>query len=164
MVVALSVASEASGLKFFEQRSPPTFLENETEQAWNRSRDELRRMCTLRDDWDKAGAVAPSLGAIATAIELLDRMRRQNEPPTYVAASPSGSVVIEWVVGRRFIEAEIDIPDVVYWMLQVQGQPTRHVRQSLARSEMPTETGALAIEALGTEGQVVTEAVLAPGS
>jgi hypothetical protein len=80
---------------------------------------DLRRIVSYQDDWDGNGAVAPSPEVLRTVRQFMDRWSREDRlPPGRIVASPAGSVVLEWREGGRYLEAEIDEPGTIEWMLE----------------------------------------------
>jgi hypothetical protein len=79
-------------------------------------------MLTLGDDWDGKGALAPGIGVLRAAAELIGQASNALPPPARIVASPTGSIVVEWEVGGSYLEAEIEEPGRAEWMLEEQGR------------------------------------------
>lgn len=113
-----------------------TFPASEEEQAWRRCATEIRRLRTLSDDWDLAGAIAPSAEAITNALAYLtrERSRQPDRPPNFISASPSGTVVLEWEWPDAFIELEIDA-SFLHRMYREPGGEIKHQHVWLRRPD-----------------------------
>lgn len=102
------------------------------EAEWERERwdaivDELRRFCSLGDDWDGQGAEAPSPQLVDSTLVFAQTLRRAGFPcPSRVGAGPNGTVLFEWQDENLYLEAEITQPGRAEWMWIVPGQPGQH--------------------------------------
>ncbi|HEY4696663.1 MAG TPA: hypothetical protein VIH29_01470 [Gallionella sp.] len=114
-----------------------TFFESDAEIEWlNRMAElgqELEDIRTLPDNWDGEGAEAPKAELVDSAIDLLSSLQSQRTlpPPTRIAASPAGNIILEWQLEHSvYLEAEIVEPFRVEWMLELPFHPTRHWEES----------------------------------
>ena len=114
-----------------------TFFESDAEIEWlNRMAElgqELEDLRALPDNWDGEGADAPKTELVDSAIDLLGYLQNKCTlpPPTRVAASPAGNIVLEWQLENSvYLEAEIVEPFHVEWMLERPFIPTRHWEES----------------------------------
>ena len=82
----------------------------------------VEQIATLKPNWDGAGATPPSQQVIALAVAMRERCGK----PTRVAASNSGSVLLEWWLAGTYTEAEISDLPVIEWMERHIGKPTKH--------------------------------------
>jgi hypothetical protein len=106
-----------------------TSVESEFDRQWTERAADLRRIRSLRDDWDGEGAEAPRPEVVDSVEDLLELLRRNQSlpPPSRVVASPNGSVIIEWQMeGGAYREAECSEPYRAEWMLEVPNRPTTH--------------------------------------
>jgi len=110
-----------------------TFLESDTEKEWsNRIAgliQELEHILSFQDNWDGEGAEAPKAALVDSAIDLLGALQSQRTltPPIRIAASPAGSIILEWQLEHDvYLEAEIIEPFRVEWMLELPFHPTQH--------------------------------------
>ena len=77
---------------------------------------------SLDEDWDGNGAEPPAEEIVSAAIEWLKRMPDLDEravPPTQIVPGTLGEVLFIWQTKSQFIEAEIEKPDNVEWMIKV---------------------------------------------
>jgi len=111
----------------------------DTHCAWTSKIHRTNELRFLSDDWDGEGALAPRPEIIAVAVGLLRGLMEQNwRPPSQVAPSPTGGVIVGWRHGSDYFEAEIDGPDIVEWMSLREGEPARHWHQELVASVQAT--------------------------
>jgi hypothetical protein len=94
---------------------------------WDKVIERLNTMISLSDDWDGMGAEAPSREIILSSIDLVEVFRSRGfPPPTRVAATPSGTVGLEWQEPPVYLEVEIITPDRSEWMRIAEGTPPVH--------------------------------------
>jgi ribosomal protein L30/L7E len=88
---------------------------------WEQVIDSLYKMFLLKNDWDGMGADAPYLDVIASAIELMERVRSRHgwPPPSRAVATSNGSVILEWQTPRKSLDIEIERPGHAEWMLSL---------------------------------------------
>lgn len=106
-----------------------TSSESEFYRQWSERITNLRRLRSLRDNWDSEGAEAPRPEVVDSIEVLFGSLRsdRSLPPPSRIVASPSGSVIIEWQIERgTYLEAECSEPYHAEWMLEVPNRPTTH--------------------------------------
>jgi hypothetical protein len=100
---------------------------NGKEPQWDEVVGQLNAMMSLGDDWDGMGAEAPSREIILSAIDLAEVFRsRGYPPPTRAAATPSGTVGLEWQAPPVYLEVEVITPDRSEWMQITEGRPPVH--------------------------------------
>ncbi len=90
--------------------------------VWQEAITRVEGFQELRDDWDGNGAEPPSAEIVSAAIEWLNRMPQLDEravPPTQIVPGSLGEVLFIWQSESQFIEAEIENPDDVEWMIKV---------------------------------------------
>ena len=114
-----------------------TFFESDAEIEWlNRMAklsQELEDIRALPDNWDGEGAEAPKAELVDSVIDLLGSLQSQRTlpPPTRMAASPVGNIILEWQFEHSaYLEAEIVEPFHVEWMLELPFLPTQHWEES----------------------------------
>jgi len=114
-----------------------TFIESDTENEWsNRMAEliqELEHIRSFQDNWDGEGAEAPKTDLVDSAVDLLGSLQSQRTfpPPTRIAASPAGHIILEWQFEHNvYLEAEIVEPFHVEWMLGQPLHPTQHWEES----------------------------------
>ena len=107
--------------------APAVTPEPGRKSPWDRVIEQLNTMMSLGDDWDGMGAEAPSRAVILSGIDLVGVFRSRGYPaPTRVAATPSGTVGLEWQVPPVYLEVEIITPDRSEWMQIVEDRPPVH--------------------------------------
>jgi len=90
--------------------------------AWHEAVVILEGFRDLTDDWDGNGADPPSTEIISAAITWLKQMPLLDHraiPPTQIVPGSLGEVLFIWQSESQFIEAEIEQPDAVEWMVKV---------------------------------------------
>jgi hypothetical protein len=101
----------------------------EIETAWVATLEKLESFRQLGDDWDGQGACAPTDDIVDSAIALLNAYRERKEllPPSAIAPSPDGSVLIVWQEPDGTY-CEIEVVRLFYAevMLKCPGQATLH--------------------------------------
>jgi hypothetical protein len=94
---------------------------------WEKIIRAIHGMLALHDDWDGLGAKSPSSDIIFYAMRLADAKRQSDyAAPTRVAATPAGTIGLEWQQGSIYTEAEIVAPYRSEWMQIIAGTPTKH--------------------------------------
>jgi len=95
---------------------------------WQRIINALHAMLSYRDDWDGLGSPAPDRDIVVGAIALMNRLMIQPDcpAPTRTAATPSGTVGVEWQSPTLYMEAEITEPGRSEWMAVPAGGPPIH--------------------------------------
>jgi len=76
----------------------------------------------LADDWDGNGANPPAPEIISAATNWLKQMPLLDHraiPPTQIVPGSLGEVLFIWQSDSQFIEADIEQPDAVEWMVKV---------------------------------------------
>ena len=108
--------------------SPAMTLEDLRVAEWDRIIRKLHEMLSLRDDWDGMGAIAPSRDVVFSAIELAYHFRALEEfpAPTRVAATPSGTIGLEWQQPSVYTEAEVLPSGRSDWMQMKAGEAPVH--------------------------------------
>lgn len=93
--------------------------EDDRRKPWNTAIAKLHAMLSLQDDWDGMGADAPTKPIVKSAIELVTQLSASPDiaAPSRVAATPRGTVVLEWQQTHIYIEAEIVDPNTSEWMV-----------------------------------------------
>ena len=84
----------------------------------------IEQIATLKPNWDGAGATPPSRQVIARASDIATWQGVVS--PRRIAASNSGSILIEWRNMGTYTEAEISNSPVIEWMERHIGKPTKH--------------------------------------
>jgi len=110
-----------------------TSFESEVDRLWMERVVNLRRIRSLRDDWDGEGANAPKPEVVDSVEDLFGLLRRNQSlpPPSRVVASSTGSVIIEWQMeGGVYFEAECSEPYRIEWMLETPNEGTVHREES----------------------------------
>ncbi len=114
-----------------------TSIESDAESGWSNRMtgliQELEDIQSLQDNWDGEGAEAPKAELVDSAIDLLGFLQSQQTlpPPTRMAASPAGNIILEWQFEQNvYLEAEIVEPFHVEWMLELPIHPTQHWEES----------------------------------
>lgn len=114
-----------------------TSIESDTESGWSNRMEgliqELEHIRLFQDNWDGEGAEAPKTELVDSAIDLLGSLQSQRTlpPPTRMAASPAGDIILEWQLEHSvYLEAEIVEPFHVEWMLELPFRPTQHWEES----------------------------------
>lgn len=117
----------------FSDTSEGTFDENRAIEAWNHCLRQIVSIRSLGENWDGAGARPIRDLLIKTANLLLEKLRTANTdiPPSRIVATPSGSILFEWHTQDGYIEAEIEEPLVIEWMIQQKGKPSRFQTHNL---------------------------------
>jgi hypothetical protein len=116
----------------FRQWEPASLFavtrEDDRRKPWNTAIAKLHLMLSLQDDWDGMGADAPSKPIIISAIELVSQLSLRPDivAPSRVAATPHGTVVLEWQQTAVYIEAEIVDPNTSEWMVVRDGESPTH--------------------------------------
>jgi hypothetical protein len=95
---------------------------------WERISAALAAMHQLKDDWDGQGASAPEPANVEHALQWVEQMQRNNLaiPPSQAVSGVNGEVLLIWQSDDFFLEAEIDHPARVEWMLSITDRPTKH--------------------------------------
>ena len=98
------------------------------DNQWQRAIGALHAMLSYRNDWDGMGSPAPDRDFVAGAINLLNQLKRRPgwPAPTRVAATPAGTIGVEWQQPGFYMEAEIVGPDRTEWMLIPAGASPVH--------------------------------------
>lgn len=98
----------------------PAALEDWQAELWRRAEQRLRESSLLEDDWDGAGAEAPSEEALDATREYLQVFYREGViPPTALSPTPLGSIMLEWRLNDSYFEAEISGLSMISWMLKL---------------------------------------------
>lgn len=95
----------------------------------NRCLFELERLSELTDDWDSAGAAAPPPELITEACQWLGLMPLLDlnaALPDAIAPGVNGEIVFYWQRPGLFVEATIDRPGHVEWMVRFAPDRIRH--------------------------------------
>lgn len=106
-----------------------TSFESAFDRQWTERTADLKRLRSLRDNWDGEGAEAPRPEVVDSIEVLFGSLRSAGSwpPPSRIDASPNGSVIIEWQIERdTYLEAECSEPYRAEWMLEVPNKPTTH--------------------------------------
>ena len=82
----------------------------------------IEQIAALEPNWDGAGATPPSRLVINRAMAMLERC----DPPTRIAASNSGSILIEWLKMGAYTEVEITDGPVAEWLKVYFSKRTKH--------------------------------------
>ena len=86
------------------------FLERKS-QLWVHLVDELKRIRTLKDDWDGEGTEAPPVSLVDAAITLAQKLEANGYPPAdRVIASVNGTIYFEWHAPGGYQEIEVTSP------------------------------------------------------
>jgi len=84
---------------------------------WRQIFRDVRSLAALRLNWDGYDATPPTQQVINRIMELLNSCRQAHvAPPCRVAASPAGSIVVEWRMNGTYREAEISDSPMIEWM------------------------------------------------
>lgn len=106
-----------------------TSKESEDRYLWLACVRRLLELRELPDDWDGEGAEAPRPEVVDSAIEYVElRLEGLLPPPARIAASPSGAVIMEWQLGKSYLEIEIAEPHMAEWMLEQAGAEPEHLQ------------------------------------
>lgn len=121
------------------QNALVTSRESGVERQWMECIYELKRLRSLRDDWDGDGAQAPKPEVVDSIEGLFEALRKKAfGPPSRITASVHGNIVIEWQLnGGSYLEAECSEPYRAEWMLEIPGNRIHHWVQ-----EWPSRTDA----------------------
>lgn len=92
--------------------SPDSFfsaLPADIERRWNEAEQRILGLSALQDDWDGAGAISLTPAAIASGVGFLKDSRNLSPllPPSRIAPTPSGTIIVEWQTERMYFEAEV---------------------------------------------------------
>jgi hypothetical protein len=86
----------------------------------------LRRLYSLRDNWDGLGAIAPPRDLVRSAVELAEAISRRNAiPPTTAVATALGTILFGWD-GPDYLEIEVVAPYQAEWMVIDQDGKATH--------------------------------------
>jgi hypothetical protein len=111
-----------------------------THRRWREREAEIRASALLTDDWDGEGAHAPAPGVVDTAVQLISL--RWNEgrlpPPARVTISSDGTIIISWRGAGTYLEAEIEEPGRVQWMLKTGSQKAQHWHEGIGPARSGT--------------------------
>jgi hypothetical protein len=107
---------------------PTVGPDDERMAGWDRIIRKLHTMLSIDDDWDGMGAKAPSREIVFSAIELASALCSIDDypAPTRVAATPAGTIGLEWQQPSVYTEAEIVAPYRSEWMQIKEGMPPEH--------------------------------------
>lgn len=96
---------------------------------------DLETVGSYGDDWDGQGSVAPAPALVRFAQQLIYQLCAQERmmPPERVVASPRGGLVLEWRHPEGYVEAEIEEPGRVEWMLETLHGEFHHSERFYAR-------------------------------
>lgn len=128
------------GLDYYGAQSGPlvpdglsTSFHSEMNRQWQDRIDDLIHIRSLHDNWDGEGAVAPQ-PELVDSLELFFGYIRAGDflpPPSRIAASNQGTVVVEWQLENgHYLEAECDQPFHADWMSEVPNEPPLHWEES----------------------------------
>lgn len=110
-----------------------TSFESEIDRQWSDQIMQLRRIRSMRDDWDGEGAEAPKPEVVDSVEDLLLQIREDQSapPPSRIVASPDGALVIEWQLGNDgYVEMECSEPYRAEWMIELLDRPPVHQEHS----------------------------------
>ncbi len=96
--------------------------DDETGMAWQQAVETLEGFRDLSNGWDGNGADPPVQEIISAAVTWLKQMPLLDHraiPPTQIVPGSLGEVLFVWQSESQFIEAEIEHPEVVEWMVKV---------------------------------------------
>ena len=94
---------------------------------WRATQDRIRAIAALEPDWDGMGADAPSSAIFDGLIRYIQSLReRATPPPSRIAPTPLGTIILEWQSPGLYIEAEIVSSDRLEVMEAPEGRPIRH--------------------------------------
>jgi hypothetical protein len=99
--------------------------------TWNEVTDRLLDIRNLPDDWDGQGAVAPETDLVRKCFKFVQHLRNQLRttsgaflpPPTFVSATPEGTVSFEWQYSSGVIEAEATATAIEWAFFPEGGSP-----------------------------------------
>lgn len=93
--------------------------------VWRKRIMSLANLATLEPDWDGEDAIPPEAAAIKNAVRLMYHFRSVGTPPpSRIAATLDGGVLIEWQEQNRYIEFEVTDSNSVEWVIiEDNGQP-----------------------------------------
>jgi hypothetical protein len=136
------LATQPILVRQWEQPPPVIPPSNGVRSNWDNAIAKLHSMFSLGNDWDGMGAKAPPAPLINGAIELAEQLsaRRIGVAPTRVAATPCGTVVLEWQQPNLYMEVEITEPNSSDWMFIPDGEAPIH-RTFAKWSSIETPTG-----------------------
>lgn len=98
---------------------------------WDRALKSVFDFFALGNNWDFDGAIAPEPDAIQTALDFLEHQKAVNVcPPNYVAALPSGGIVLEWTESAERTEIEIHHAGLLEILRSRKGRPTIYEEQT----------------------------------
>jgi hypothetical protein len=111
-LLAPSVATAATQIAKYETQSRtfPALLSAAPEEraSWADVERSLRKLAILSDDWDEAGAAAPTAETVDTAIDFARYLRHSSIlAPDIVRPTPDGCICIGWREGDYIREFEI---------------------------------------------------------
>jgi hypothetical protein len=113
---------------------PKTF--DEVHDAIVTRRDPLTVVGSLTDDWDGAGALAPTEDIVGTVRRVL-HLFENIVPDPEVTANENGTVTIEWDHGANFASVEIGATSFAFIMRTTSGR-TRFLGGDAARLDATT--------------------------
>lgn len=81
------------------------------------------------------------IDALNSSLMLINNLRNVEEgarklpPPSRLVFSPAGGVALEWQILDVYMEAEINEPNVVEWMIEVPGKSPQHFSNTILLPE-----------------------------
>ena len=102
-------------------------------RAWTKAHDDLFAIQALPDNWDYEGAKAPDGRLVESTFHLLLRLRSQRQaPPSRIAPSTDGTILVEWQARNHYFEFEVVSPYRAEAMFQEGDRPAQHWEQDWA--------------------------------
>ena len=105
-----------------------TLVQRSQAKPWDECITALYGFLYLEDDWNGEGALPPQVPNVYSAIELVQMLRDCDSQLQAPQAVPgvNGEVLLVWVMGSSYEEAEISSSGRAEWMLTKPGQPAKH--------------------------------------
>ena len=77
----------------------------------------------LEQDWDSNGSAPIPVALCDSVVDVVEQLiKRGNQPPDRICASPTPGIIIEWQSTDDHMEIEMDVPYFAEWMLVRRGK------------------------------------------
>ncbi len=121
--VAQPVVSATSGLPW-----DSILAQKPQADRWAACISTLLSYLSLGDDWNGDGAAAPTPANVYGAVAWLQQLQECGSscPPPQAVPGVNGEVLLVWQDRSFYLEAEINTPYQVEWMLTSPGQAPKH--------------------------------------
>jgi hypothetical protein len=100
--------------------------------AWEAIRRRLSELFQLRDNWDGAGAIAPSAAIIQSVADLLESHHRTWSPPSRVVPTADGTIAIEWQDQGLHASLEVTTAYQGDWLIERHGYAPEFISERWA--------------------------------